>query len=361
MPPAFAAPPAKAQPQASKEAIMSGHGAPASAARLARLRRPPTAGPRIAWRYAVPIVVIHALTLLALLPSLFSWTGVVLLVTGVYFYGSVGINLCYHRLLTHRSFRVPLWLERGFLLVALCCMEDAPATWVATHRRHHIDADEEPDPHSPLVSFFWSHVGWLLIENRAVRSASAYDRFARDVLKDPFCMWLQRSLTPVWIYMAHAVLYFAAGVGAGLWLWGTLPAALQFGASVVVWGVLLRTVAVWHISWSVNSLSHLFGYRSYETGENSRNNWLVALLSSGEGWHNNHHIDQASASNWHRWWEIDPIYMVIRGLELVGLATDVIRPRHERRPSSSADELRAMTAADSPSTPLMPPPASVQL
>jgi stearoyl-CoA desaturase (delta-9 desaturase) len=95
--------------------------------------------------------------------------------------------------------------------------------------------------------------------------------------------------------------------------------------------VFLRTVCVWHISWTVNSLSHLFGYRSYQTRENSRNNWLVAILTSGEGWHNNHHADPASASNSHRWWEIDLMFLIIRGMEALGLATEVVRPRHVRQ------------------------------
>ena len=100
---------------------------------------------------------------------------------------------------------------------------------------------------------------------------------------------------------------------------------------MAVWGVFLRTVIVWHITWSVNSLSHLFGYRNYETGEHSRNNWFVAILTSGEGWHNNHHADPDSASNAHRWWEFDLIYLAIVALERLGLATDVIRPRRVRK------------------------------
>jgi len=296
-----------------------------------RLQRPAAVGRKIAWRYAIPIVVIHLLALLACLPSMFSWTGLVAFIVGMYFYGGLGINICYHRLLTHRSFEVPMWLERCFVVVALCCMEDAPGTWVATHRLHHNDADEQPDPHSPLVSFLWSHMGWLMFENKSVRGISAYERYARDILKDPFYMRLQRTLLPVWIYAAHALVYFLAGLGAGWGLYGNWQAGVQLGYSLLVWGVILRTVAVWHISWTVNSLSHLFGYRSYETGENSQNNWLVAVLTSGEGWHNNHHIDPVSASNWHRWWEVDPMWMVIRGLEMVGLATNVIRPRHLRR------------------------------
>ena len=298
------------------------------------LSRPAAVTGRIVWRYAVPITVIHLLAVAACLPWLFSWTGVVLLVTGIYFYGGLGINIAYHRMLTHRSFKCPLWLERFLVLVALCCMEDAPGSWVATHRLHHNDSDEPSDPHSPLVSFFWSHMGWLMVENREVRCLSAYEKYARDVLRDPFYMKLQRrGLLPLWIYSAHAAVYYLVGLAAGWAMTGNWLGGVQFGLSLLVWGVLLRTVCVWHITWSVNSLSHLFGYRSYETGDDSRNNWFVAFLSSGEGWHNNHHIDPASASNAHRWWELDGMWLIIRGLEMVGLATDVVRPRHLRQRS----------------------------
>jgi fatty-acid desaturase len=296
----------------------------------ARLERPPSTSRRIAWRYAVPIISIHLLSLACLWPWLFSWTGVVLLAVGIYFYGGLGINIAYHRLLTHRSFQCPRWFERFLVLIGVCCLEDAPGSWVATHRLHHNESDTKPDPHSPLVSFFWSHMGWLLFENREVRSLSAYDRFARDILRDPLYFRLQRSLMPIWVYMAHALLYFLAGllVGRAIGDWTT---GVQFGLSLLVWGVFLRTVCVWHISWTVNSLSHLFGYRTYETRENSRNNWLVAFLTSGEGWHNNHHADPASASNAHRWWEVDLMYAVIRLFEMCGLATEVVRPRHLRQ------------------------------
>ncbi len=295
------------------------------------LNRPAAVTSRIVWRYAVPIATLHLLALLACLPWFFSWTGVVLLVVGVQVYGGLGINIGYHRLLSHRSFKCPLWFERFCVTVALCCMEDAPGSWVATHRLHHNDADETSDPHSPLVNFFWSHLGWLLVENRDVRCLSAYERYARDVLRDPYYLKLERGLLPIWIYLAHAAAYFLAGFLPVLAMTGNAASAAQFGSSLLVWGAILRTVCVWHISWSVNSLTHMYGYRSYATQENSRNNWLVALLSNGEGWHNNHHMDPPSASNSHQWWEIDLIYMVIRGLEFCGLATDVIRPRHLRK------------------------------
>jgi fatty-acid desaturase len=294
--------------------------------------RPDSVTNRIVWRYLVPIVTVHLLALSVFLPWLFSWTGVVLLVVGIYFYGGLGINIAYHRLLTHRSFKCPGWWERVLVIIAICCLEDAPGSWVATHRLHHNDSDEKPDPHTPRAGFFWSHMGWLLVENRNIRTISAYERFARDVLRDPFYMRLQRTQLPIWIYLAHTLVYFAAGVIAAWATGGNLLAQLQFGLSLVAWGVLLRTVCVWHITWSVNSLAHVSGYRNYETGENSRNSWFVALISSGEGWHNNHHIDPSSASNWHRWWEIDPMYMAIRAMTWVGLASNVNRPRCLRKP-----------------------------
>ena len=285
---------------------------------------------RIHWTYAIPIGAIHLLALLALVPWFFSWTGVVLLLVGIPLYGQ-GINLVYHRLLSHRSFKVPKWLERTFVVGALCSLQDTPAKWVATHRFHHTHSDESDDPHSPLVAFLWAHIGWLIVRNSHLHNLSAYEKYARDILEDRFYMRLEKSLLWVWIYLAHALLYFAAGFAAGWWIEGTALSALQFGSSLLVWGVLLRTVAVWHITWSVNSATHLFGYRSYETSENSRNNWVVGLLAAGEGWHNNHHYDPAAATVQHRWWEIDPTYYAIKLLQWSGLATDVIPPAHRRR------------------------------
>jgi fatty-acid desaturase len=316
---------------ASDGVVAQRDGLPPQDRRPQRLSPPEGVTDRIVWRYAAPIATLHLLALSVCLPWLFTWTGVVLLIAGTYLYGGLGLNLAYHRLLTHRSFKCPLWLERFFVVVALCCLEDAPGSWVATHRMHHNESDTVPDPHSPLVSFLWSHVGWLVFENREVRCLSAYDRYARDVLRDPFYLRVQRGLLPIWIYLAHALAYLLIGLVAGWMIGGNWLAGVQFGLSLVAWGVILRTVFVWHISWSVNSLTHLYGYRSYETGENSRNNWFVGLVSNGEGWHNNHHSDPASASNRHRWWEFDGIYLFICLLEFLGLATEVIRPRHLRR------------------------------
>ena len=287
---------------------------------------------RLQWPYAITIGVFHLITLLVFLPWFFTWPGAIALVVGIFFFGQ-GINLCYHRLLSHRSFVVPAWLERVFVIIALCCLQDTPGKWVAIHRYHHNYSDEQPDPHTPRVSFLWAHIGWLIVRNPGAHNIGVYKKYAGDVFSNPFYLRLEKTLLWIWIYLIHAAVFTAFGMIIGGLVGGDWPTALRYGASMLIWGVVARTVVVWHITWSVNSLTHLFGYQAYETGENSRNNWLVGLLAVGEGWHNNHHHDPASASNQHRWWEFDATYGVIRMLELVGLATKVTRPRHERHAS----------------------------
>ncbi len=289
-------------------------------------------GRQINWRYVSAVGSYHLLGLLAFNSWFFSWTGVVLAIGGVYVFGALGINLCYHRLLSHRSFSCPLWLEHTFAIIAVCCVEDTPARWVATHRQHHHRADDQADPHSPLVNLFWSYVGWLFIENTDLSRAVGYDRYARDIVRDKFYRWIERAV--VWITLAQSVVYFAAGFVAGLVVSGTVAGALQFGASVWLWGVIVRTILVWHVTWCGNSFPHLFGYRNYETGDNSRNNAWVAIITSGEGWHNNHHAEPNSATNQRHWWEVDLTYQLLRLLVLLGLAWDVQLP--QRTPSPVA-------------------------
>jgi stearoyl-CoA desaturase (delta-9 desaturase) len=238
----------------------------------------------IYWRYAFAVGGYHVLALLAFFPWFFSWTGVALAFFGVYFFGCIGINLCYHRLLSHRSFRCAKWTEYAFALV-----------------------------------------GWLFIENKDLNRVALYDRYARDMIRDRFYVFVERAF--VWIVLLQWVVYYAAGVAAGQLLGWSLMESVQFGASVWLWGVVVRTIGVWHVTWSGNSFPHLWGYRNYETNDNSRNNILVAIITSGEGFHNNHHADPNSASNGHRWWEIDLTYLVLRVLVLMGVAWDVILPK----------------------------------
>jgi stearoyl-CoA desaturase (delta-9 desaturase) len=281
---------------------------------------------RVVWSYAITVAVYHILALLALLPWFYSATGVWLAIAGVYVFGGLGINLCYHRLLTHRALVCPKWLEHGFAILGVCSMQDTPARWVAVHRRHHEHSDKRDDPHSPLAGFFWSHAGWMLLENRDLARLGIYDRYAKDILRDPFYRRLERTLLYPIIVLSSWAVFFGAGFAIALATGGGVPEAFRFGASLLVWGVFVRVVLVWHITWSVNSLAHLWGYQNYATGEYSRNNWLVAVLTSGEGWHNNHHADPRSARHGHRWWELDPIFGVVSVLEALGLARDVRRP-----------------------------------
>lgn len=295
-----------------------------------RRRQPKPAGihpHRVLWNYALSIAAIHLLALLAFVPWLFSWTGIAVWLGGQYLFGVVGITLGYHRLLTHRGFKCPRWFEYGVALLGVCSLQDTPSRWVALHRRHHQHSDTQPDPHSPLASFLWSHVGWLLVANRETDTADFLDRYARDLLRQPFYLWFERKLRWLWVYLAHAAVYFALGMAAGWLMFGEFWPMLQLALSVLVWGVFVRTVTVWHVTWSVNSISHLWGYRSHDTDDESRNNWLVGIVAAGEGWHNNHHAQQQAAAHGQQWWEIDVTYWTIRLLESVGLVSDVIRPK----------------------------------
>ena len=290
----------------------------------------------IHWQYVLPIGGIHLLACLAFVPWCFSWSGLTLAFAGTMVFGTLGINLCYHRLLAHRSLKVSPTLERALATIAICSLEDTPARWVANHRLHHVHSDDEQDPHSPRDGVVWSHAGWLFRTAPDRQTYAFFDKYARDILSDDYYRWLERNpMSVLVIYLAHAACFAVAGFIVGRLSGGDVASGLQLAASWLVWGVYVRTVLVWHITWSVNSLTHLFGYRTYATGEDSRNNWFVGLLAMGEGWHNNHHHDPASASVQHRWWEIDGTYYLILLLERLGLASDVIRPRHLRRAASA--------------------------
>lgn len=313
---------------------------PRSSAASKTASSPPTSSPenspnrrRVRWDYTVFFATLHVLSLLVLLPALFSWPGVVAFLVGVVVFGQLAIPIGYHRLLSHRSFRTPKWFERVLVTFAMCAAQETPAHWVAWHRMHHSHSDQPEDPHSPRRGPFWAHVQWLCYESRSkLETFSMYQKYARDILADPYYRWIERLPAQAGIlWILHAVIYaVVATLGCLAWF-GATGEAYRVAASLFVWGVIARTVWVWHITWSVNSISHLFGYRNYATNDDSRNNWFVTLLTAGEGWHNNHHEDPASASVQHRWWEIDINYYVIRLFGLLGLATQIVPPRHRRK------------------------------
>jgi stearoyl-CoA desaturase (delta-9 desaturase) len=273
------------------------------------------------------IVCLHLLALFAFIPWLFSWSGLLCALAAYYLFGVLGINVGYHRLLTHRGFSCPRWLEHVLAVLGQCCWQGTPMSWVAIHRLHHQHSDEADDPHSPRTSFFWGHMGWFLIYDPAVYNLSLYDRYARDLFQDRFYKWLERPRVRQNVQRVQwaAFLLVGALVG-GLWSW-TLEGALQLGLSWLIWGVVVRTVVHLHATWAVNSVTHRWGYRSFNTQDDSRNNWLVAIVSNGEGWHNNHHAEPRCAAHGRRWWELDVSYLIIRAFESVGLAWDVVEPR----------------------------------
>jgi sn-1 stearoyl-lipid 9-desaturase len=306
----------------------------ASAGVPERLLAPAGTRPRrIAWLDAAGLAIGHVLALLAFVPWFFSWTGVIFAAIGLYAFGTLGISLCYHRLLTHRGVVCPRWLEHAFAVLGLCCLQDSPARWVAYHRRHHEHADKQPDPHSPLVHFVWAHMGWLLIKNRELTRLRIVERYAKDILRDPFYARLERNFGWFWLVVVSWSLFFFGGVIAEWIRGGSAIEGLQAGLSVLIWGVFVRTALVWHITWSVNSVTHLWGYRNYETDESSRNNVIIGFISNGEGWHNNHHADPRSARHGHLWWELDVTWLTIRVLMALGLAHKVVTPN--RMPPST--------------------------
>lgn len=301
---------------------------------------------RLNWTYSITIASVHLIGLAAVMamafgpmelrPYLFSWTGVVLFFVGIHLFGQ-GITIGYHRLLTHRSFQTPKWFEHLLAILGICCMQDTPARWVCIHRMHHVHSDERPDPHSPRVNIFWSHMGWLMFINRDTYSVASLQKFAKDLLRDPFYLKLETNPFRQFVYILMQIpVFFLIGFFIGLFLSGDLLTAVQTGSSLLVWGVILRIIAVWHITWTVNSLSHMFGYQNYKTDEDSRNNWFVALITVGEGWHNNHHEDPSAASVQHRWWELDLSYYEIKLFEKLGLASSVIPIRQHRKVNAEA-------------------------
>ena len=278
------------------------------------------------WVNIVGISFYHLVALLAFLPWFFSWTGVIVWFIGNYLFCTIGINVFYHRFLTHKGFQCPKWLEYTMAVLAVCSFQDTPARWVAIHRRHHEHADDEPDPHTPVRSFLWAHVGWLLVKQPELSRHGVFARYAKDVLRDPFYRKLENGLYYFGIIYLQWVLFFAIPFGISLLGGSTAGEAAQLGLSVLVWGVFVRTVLDLHNTWAVNSVTHMWGYRNYETDEHSRNNLVVGYTAMGEGWHNNHHADPRSARHGHRWWEVDITYLTIRLFGVLGLADKIVEP-----------------------------------
>ena len=281
---------------------------------------------KVLWSYIIPVILFHLLIPLAFIQYFFSWWGLLFLPVGNYIFTSMGIGAGYHRLLTHRGFDCPKWFEYTLATLGVCSFQDSPARWVLVHRVHHQHSDHQADPHTPNVSGYWSHMGWMFVDNANLSNASAYDKYVRDLMRDKYYMWLQRGFNWVGVYAAHALLLL--GIGFGLAFVAAPENVARFTAQFFFWTVIMRTVYTWHVTWAINSAAHMWGYRNYETREDSRNNWLFALLTNGEGWHNNHHADPRSARHGHRWWEIDLTYISLAALQKVGIVKNLVGPNN---------------------------------
>lgn len=239
-------------------------------------------------------------------PFTFSWN-MVALFAGTYFItGCLGITLAYHRMLSHRSFTAPKWLERTLAYCGVLAMQGDPAEWASTHRYHHKHCDTPLDPHSTYEGFWWAHMGWLL-DSKATEDRVSDRSNVADLMKDPFYGHLQK----------HYSLHVAAQL-ALLFAFGGFPA--------LVWGGALRCIWVYHITWFVNSATHCWGYQDYDCGDLSKNNWWVGILAWGEGWHNNHHAFEFSARHGLEWWQVDVTWMCIKAMETLGLISNVKLP-----------------------------------
>ena len=271
---------------------------------------------RVSWITTIAFLIFHIGAVAALF--CFSWK--LLAATFLVHFVCIGfgIGLGYHRLHTHRSYKVPKLLEYFFAICGSMTLEGGPIFWVATHRKHHVLSDQEGDPHSPNEGFWWAHMLWFQPKDAPGEVETLCQRWAPDLYKDP----VQRFFHTYFIL---------APIALGVVLYSAGEYFFQQGMSWMLWGLCFRMIAAYHSTWFVNSATHIWGYRNYETSDRSRNLWWVALLSYGEGWHNNHHAHQRLARHGHKWWEIDVTYMVIWTLKKVGLAKQV----QDRLPQAS--------------------------
>jgi sn-1 stearoyl-lipid 9-desaturase len=262
---------------------------------------------RTRWETFTGLAVVHLGALCALIPGTFHWSALVAAFVLYYLFGAWGITLGYHRLLTHRSLRVPKAIEYATAVLGVLALQGGPIEWISTHRAHHAHTDKEGDPHDIHRGLLWSHVEWLYKRNDAMLTPAEQRRLAPDLADDRFYQFLEKTY-----------LLWQIALGVVLWKIG--------GLSWLVWGVFVRAVITYHITWLVNSAAHFSGYQSFRTGDRSTNNWWVAILAWGEGWHNNHHAFPFSARHGLRWFEIDATWWTIKVLAWLKLARDVKLP-----------------------------------
>jgi stearoyl-CoA desaturase (delta-9 desaturase) len=254
------------------------------------------------WFTSAIMILLHVGAIAALF--MFSWKA--LIISAVLYWVCIGfgIGMGYHRLHTHRSYKVPVFLEYFFAICGTLTLEGGPIFWVATHRIHHQNSDMDGDPHTPQHGAFWAHMGWIIFGEAKHNDTAKMAKYAPDLAKIPFYVWLNNyHWLP--IIVLSAILYAFGGL------------------QLVLWATCLRVVLGLHATWLVNSATHMFGTRRFETRDDSRNSWWVAILTFGEGWHNNHHAHPTSARHGLAWYEFDLTWIQIWVLKQLGIARGV--------------------------------------
>ncbi len=260
---------------------------------------------QIAWSTLVVMVVFHVLAVAAFF---YMTVDAVLLAVALHWVCiGWGIGMGYHRLHTHRAYKVPKFIEYFFAVCAVLTLQGGPIFWVAVHRIHHKYSDDKGDPHTPRDGRWWAHMLWTIFGEALHSNTAVTGKYAPDLMQDRFYRVLN-----TWHWVPLVIL------GAGLYIVGGVP--------YVLWGIFFRVVFGLHATWLVNSATHLWGTRRFETPDDSKNSMWVALLTFGEGWHNNHHALPRSARHGLNWREIDFTWMQIRLLERLGFAWDVQVP-----------------------------------
>ena len=252
---------------------------------------------------SVVLVIFHGLAIYAAFWQ-FSWTNLAVAAFLYWMAVGLGISMGYHRLHTHRGFKTSKAFEYFLAICGTLTLEGGPIFWVATHRRHHQHSDSELDPHTPRVSGFWAHLGWIIFGEAAHNDTARNGRYAPDLAKDPFYRWLSTYHWVPLTTLGFALLYIG-------------------GWPLVNWAIFLRVVFGLHATWLINSATHMWGSRRFATDDDSRNIWWVALLTFGEGWHNNHHAHPVSARHGLAWYEFDVTWLSLKLLRAVGLVWDV--------------------------------------
>lgn len=271
-----------------------------------RRRHLPQHHERIDWGVLGFLTFAHILAIVGLFH--FSWRSFAAFAV-LYVVSGVGITFGFHRLFSHRSFKVPKWIEYVAAVAGTLALQGSLMKWVAHHRLHHAFSDKEKDPHDSNRGFWFSHILWTFYSDKSLERLKFRRKFSRDIAADPVLVFLSTNFFVVASQLTLA---------AGLWIFG--------GWEMMLWGIWVRVVAVYHATWFVNSAAHKWGYRNYEAQDSAKNCWWVGLVTFGEGWHNNHHAYANVAPAGHRWWEIDVTWMLIKTLRFFRLATDVNVP-----------------------------------